>query len=481
MVELLVWLAYSILHNPELRLASYNAFRRKVIIMTKIVEKGFDRACNAKLVVVFMMLVVEVEVHGFFKVKVGITTVQSAVTSLDSSPIYDGVDCEMFGLLTKNLERKGSEEPKTTLVRDTSLGWREWDCQDGSEHLQTELQRFLDSTEIRQQDAGNNVPPSMQLQSHNPSQDGRNRDVEATTDSNQSQSSYRGKKKGETERITTRSSSSIQFQRQEPETYVKESDQEAENTLPKKEYEQEESLRILANKIKQTVIQECKTLIKNSDNKTAILHLQNHLDKQFDTLSNEVTTLSNQKLDIPDLVTDLNICKADIKEIKQVPITADSDIRILKEQYHKLENSINIHQQQQSAIQDDLNSKIIELTEKMNQLKLNPSNRIPIHSTPPNVSNISHRSTSNSSAPVIANVDQLTEVHKLLWKSIPATKDWEQLSGEGESNHLKFILYIDTLQEDYQLPDNMTTTRLGHLFKHTAALWYMNMRQTNGQ
>ncbi|CAH7686047.1 hypothetical protein PPACK8108_LOCUS20647 [Phakopsora pachyrhizi] len=85
---------------------------------------------------------------------------------------------------------------------------------------------------------------------------------------------------------------------------------------------------------------------KNMNKQNLSEFLQNHLDKQFDTLFNEVATLSNQKLDIPDLVTDLNICKADIEDIKQVPITADSEIRILKEQYHKLENSINIHQQQ---------------------------------------------------------------------------------------------------------------------------------------
>ncbi|CAH7681665.1 hypothetical protein PPACK8108_LOCUS14301, partial [Phakopsora pachyrhizi] len=158
----------------------------------------------------------------------------------------------------------------------------------------------------------------------------------------------------------------------------------------------------LTETIKQTVIQECKTLIKNSDNNTSILQLQNHFDKQFYTLSNKVITLSNQKLDIPDLVTDINICKADIEDLKQLPHKdSDSYIRILKEQYHQLENSLIIHQQQHNAIQDELNSKIMELAEKMNQLKLNTSNRIPVHSTPPNVSNISHRSISNSSAPVV--------------------------------------------------------------------------------
>ncbi|CAH7671295.1 hypothetical protein PPACK8108_LOCUS6064 [Phakopsora pachyrhizi] len=126
MVELLVWLAYPILHNPELRLASYNAFRtgaekgdhNNKEVGQWIVEKGFDWACNAKLVVVFMMLVVEVEVevHGFFKVKVGIAMVQSVVTSLDSSPIYGGADCDIW---------------RGRAVRSQRLHWSEIPAKDG--------------------------------------------------------------------------------------------------------------------------------------------------------------------------------------------------------------------------------------------------------------------------------------------------------------------------------------------------------------
>ncbi|CAH7672234.1 hypothetical protein PPACK8108_LOCUS7045 [Phakopsora pachyrhizi] len=92
MVELLVWLAYPILHNPELRLASYNAFRKG-----DHNDKGRGWAA-----------------HGFFKVKVGISMVQSFVTSLDSSPIYDGAKDYTGQRYQLRMERMG-------LVRQSSF------------------------------------------------------------------------------------------------------------------------------------------------------------------------------------------------------------------------------------------------------------------------------------------------------------------------------------------------------------------------
>ncbi|CAH7671803.1 hypothetical protein PPACK8108_LOCUS6621 [Phakopsora pachyrhizi] len=122
--------------------------------------------------------------------------------------------------------------------------------QDGSEHLETELQGFPDSTESRKPDVRDNVPPPMQFQPHYIGKDGRTRDIDTTSDSHKSQSSVRGKEKRKTESLTTNSSCSIQFQRQESEISVKELDQKAEKTFPKKEYEQAESLRILTKHLK---------------------------------------------------------------------------------------------------------------------------------------------------------------------------------------------------------------------------------------
>ncbi|CAH7671877.1 hypothetical protein PPACK8108_LOCUS6713 [Phakopsora pachyrhizi] len=59
--------------------------------MVTLAQKGFDIVCDAKLVVVMMMSVVEIEVHGVFKVKVGIMIVQSVMTSLDSSLNYNAI------------------------------------------------------------------------------------------------------------------------------------------------------------------------------------------------------------------------------------------------------------------------------------------------------------------------------------------------------------------------------------------------------
>ncbi|CAH7682833.1 hypothetical protein PPACK8108_LOCUS15965 [Phakopsora pachyrhizi] len=49
----------------------------------------------------------KVEVHGFFKVKVGIAMVQGVVTSLDSSPIYNGAKDYTGQIYQLRMERMG--------------------------------------------------------------------------------------------------------------------------------------------------------------------------------------------------------------------------------------------------------------------------------------------------------------------------------------------------------------------------------------
>ncbi|MBW0511567.1 hypothetical protein O181_051282 [Austropuccinia psidii MF-1] len=46
---------------------------------------------------------------------------------------------------------------------------------------------------------------------------------------------------------------------------------------------------------------------------------------------------------------------------------------------------------------------------------------------------------------------------------------------------MAFIKPIDTLQEDYSIPDESVSTRIHSLFEKSAQRWYYGIRQTNGK
>ncbi|MBW0588854.1 hypothetical protein O181_128569 [Austropuccinia psidii MF-1] len=66
-------------------------------------------------------------------------------------------------------------------------------------------------------------------------------------------------------------------------------------------------------------------------------------------------------------------------------------------------------------------------------------------------------------------------------KEAPQLKEWPGFTGEGEYDHMSFIKTIDTLQEDYAIPDELITARLHSLFEKSAKRWYYAIRQTNGK
>ncbi|MBW0530899.1 hypothetical protein O181_070614 [Austropuccinia psidii MF-1] len=93
-------------------------------------------------------------------------------------------------------------------------------------------------------------------------------------------------------------------------------------------------------------------------------------------------------------------------------------------------------------------------------------NTLPGMSTPPN----SNEGTGIPNPQVLdAKNSQLkneisTSFHNLepsmgqaLLKEVPKLKEWPQLSGEGEYDHMEFIRGIEIIEEDFKLPDRLVT------------------------
>ncbi|MBW0531495.1 hypothetical protein O181_071210 [Austropuccinia psidii MF-1] len=47
-----------------------------------------------------------------------------------------------------------------------------------------------------------------------------------------------------------------------------------------------------------------------------------------------------------------------------------------------------------------------------------------------------------------------------LLKEVPKLKEWPHFSGEGEYDHMEFIIGIDMIKEDFELPDILVTSLL---------------------
>ncbi|MBW0516610.1 hypothetical protein O181_056325 [Austropuccinia psidii MF-1] len=65
-------------------------------------------------------------------------------------------------------------------------------------------------------------------------------------------------------------------------------------------------------------------------------------------------------------------------------------------------------------------------------------------------------------------------------KEVPKLKEWPHFSGEGEYDHMEFIIVIDMIEEYFELPERLVTARLNTLFTRSAHNQYIKLRQAHG-
>ena len=63
-------------------------------------------------------------------------------------------------------------------------------------------------------------------------------------------------------------------------------------------------------------------------------------------------------------------------------------------------------------------------------------------------------------------------MQKAMLKYIPATKDWERFSGEGEYDHFTFCQKIDNMRKLLNIPDAMIVSRLPTVLQGVAREWF---------
>ncbi|MBW0468447.1 hypothetical protein O181_008162 [Austropuccinia psidii MF-1] len=68
-----------------------------------------------------------------------------------------------------------------------------------------------------------------------------------------------------------------------------------------------------------------------------------------------------------------------------------------------------------------------------------------------------------------------------LMKELPKLKEWPNLSGEGEYDHMELIRGIEMIKEDFQLPERLVTSRFNTLFTRSPNRWYIKLRQGHGK
>ncbi|MBW0569561.1 hypothetical protein O181_109276, partial [Austropuccinia psidii MF-1] len=59
-------------------------------------------------------------------------------------------------------------------------------------------------------------------------------------------------------------------------------------------------------------------------------------------------------------------------------------------------------------------------------------------------------------------------------------QEWPHFSGEGEYDYIEFIIGIDIIKEDFELPDRLVKGRFHTLFTRSAHRWYIKLRQAHG-
>ncbi|MBW0568589.1 hypothetical protein O181_108304 [Austropuccinia psidii MF-1] len=127
-------------------------------------------------------------------------------------------------------------------------------------------------------------------------------------------------------------------------------------------------------------------------------------------------------------------------------------------------------------IKDDIKSEIRLNTEEMDKISETNLN-IPNLSTPfPHIrSPVKPKEEKNIFIKDLSHQGN----NQVLMKEAHQLKGWPTFTGEGEYDHMLFIITIDLFQEDYAIPDELITAILHSLFEKSARIWYYGIRQTN--
>ncbi|MBW0587413.1 hypothetical protein O181_127128 [Austropuccinia psidii MF-1] len=67
-----------------------------------------------------------------------------------------------------------------------------------------------------------------------------------------------------------------------------------------------------------------------------------------------------------------------------------------------------------------------------------------------------------------------------LLKEVPKIKEWPHFSGEGEDDHMEFIIGIEMIKDDFELPYTLVIARFNTLFTRLAHRWYIKLTQAHG-
>ncbi|MBW0576125.1 hypothetical protein O181_115840 [Austropuccinia psidii MF-1] len=114
--------------------------------------------------------------------------------------------------------------------------------------------------------------------------------------------------------------------------------------------------------------------------------------------------------------------------------------------------------------------------DKINEANLN----IPKLSTPLSHIRIPVKPEEEITNPIITDLSNQDNI-QVLMREAPQLKEWQIFTGEGQYAHMAFIKTIDTLQEDYSIPDELVTARLHSLFEKSEKRLYHGITQRNGK
>ncbi|MBW0587311.1 hypothetical protein O181_127026 [Austropuccinia psidii MF-1] len=67
-----------------------------------------------------------------------------------------------------------------------------------------------------------------------------------------------------------------------------------------------------------------------------------------------------------------------------------------------------------------------------------------------------------------------------LLKEVPKIKEWPHFSGEGKDDHMEFIIGIEMIKDDFELPYRLVIARFNTLFTRLAHRWYIKLTQAHG-
>ncbi|MBW0589465.1 hypothetical protein O181_129180 [Austropuccinia psidii MF-1] len=143
-------------------------------------------------------------------------------------------------------------------------------------------------------------------------------------------------------------------------------------------------------------------------------------------------------------------------------LNINDQLRILKDHILEIINNTNqfaTHLARSDSERQKLKNEIMANVE---QIHKSHEPHMPRPSTP---FNKDKTSVKGSSTPFSAE-------NKICAKDIPKLTEWKTFSGEGEYNHIEFIITMEMLQENFHIPDEIIVAKLHSLFTRTAKNWY---------